>query len=338
MEWYAQALNGQIQLMSQREEIEALIDQPSTAPELREKLRLALEIRAFASQELGLPDNASYTRYVELGRDAVVWNVIATPEFSLQPKTWCYPLVGCLAYRGWFRQEKADRQARSLAERGFDTRVSPVAAYSTLGRLEDPLTSAMLRWDDTVLAGLIFHELAHQRVFVPGETAFNEAYATSVERAGVEKWLQQRGDTVQLQRWRERMNMQQQFVELLLQARTRLAQVYAIGLEPDILQPAKQVGFGQLRALYREQLRLNQPDFYAAFFERPLNNADLALVATYEAGVHAFDALLAEYAHDLKDFHSAVAELAQASPEQRADFLKASAGAQAVREYQAFPE
>ena len=318
--------------MSAREDIEALIREPSTPPELREKLQLALDVRAFASEQLGLPDNASYTRYVELERDAVVWNVIAAPEFSLQPKTWCYPLVGCLAYRGWFKQEKADRQARRLAEQGFDTRVAPVPAYSTLGRLEDPLTSAMLRWDDAVLAGLIFHELAHQRVFVPGETAFNEAYATSVERAGVEKWLRQRGDANELQRWQARVRARKGFVELLLQARARLAEVYAIDLAPDIMQAAKQVGFGQLRALHRQRSALNSPDFYAAFFERPLNNADLALVATYEAGVHAFDALLAEYAHDLEDFHSAVGVLAKASPEQRADFLQASAGAQAVRE------
>ncbi|MEM7053704.1 MAG: aminopeptidase [Pseudomonadota bacterium] len=326
VQWYGQALHGQLSLLSQREDIEQLIAHPETAPELRKKLALTLEIRAFASEQLGLPDNDSYTDYVELGRDAVLWNVIAVPEFSLQPKTWCYPLVGCLAYRGWFKRERAEREADTLAASGFDTRVSPVPAYSTLGKLEDPLTSAMLRWDEATLAGLIFHELAHQRVFVSGETAFNEAYATSVERVGVERWFTYRNEPDKLKAWQMRLEAHQQLVDWLLQTRMRLADVYAIDTEheilgADILTAAKQVGFSQLRAEYRDWAVRRGQDPFAAFFDRPLNNADLALVSTYEAGVHAFDALLAKYAQDLEDFHLAVEKLAQAGSDERADFL-----------------
>ncbi|MEM1080346.1 MAG: aminopeptidase [Pseudomonadota bacterium] len=322
LEWYGQALRGQLNLMAQREDIETLITNQDTPVELREKLELVLEIRAFAAEELGLPDNDSYTEWVDLDRDAVVWNVIAAPEFSLVAHTWCYPLVGCLAYRGWFDQDRAQREADELSAAGLDTRVVPVTAYSTLGRLDDPVTSVMLRWDDAALAGLIFHELAHQQVFVAGETLFNEGYATSVERAGVRRWLAQRGDGEALAQWQRRLNARQAFVELLLTARRRLDEVYRITLDPSIWGPAKQVGFGQLRQHYRDWSVQQGIDPYAAYFSRPLNNADLVLIATYEAGVHAFDALLAEYGNNMHRFHSAVAELAEASPDRRREFLQ----------------
>ncbi|MGB0515187.1 MAG: aminopeptidase, partial [Wenzhouxiangellaceae bacterium] len=181
--WYAQAARGQFELLSKREHIESRIAAPDTPSEERRKLAWVLEARRFAHGHLALPDNGSYSRYVALDRDAVLWNVIATPEFSLEPKTWCYPWVGCLAYRGWFRLRRAEHEAERLRDKGLDVRVAPVAAYSTLGRFEDPVTSPMLAWNDAALAGLIFHELAHQRLFVPGDTAFNEAYASVVQRA-----------------------------------------------------------------------------------------------------------------------------------------------------------
>mgnify|MGYP001036697252 CR=1 FL=1 len=321
LQWYGQAVHGQLDLMARRESIEQMIADQDTPDQLRIRLQQVLAIRVFASEQLGLPDNDSYTRYVDLQREAVVWNVIAAPEFSVQPVTWCYPLVGCLAYRGWFKQERADREARKLSEGGLDARVAPVPAYSTLGRFEDPVTSVMLRWDEAALAGLIFHELAHQVVFVPGETMFNEAYATAVERAGVARWLHHQGDKAALNAWQQQLAARQHLIKLLLATRQRLDDVYSIDLGPDILGPVKQIGFGQLRYDYQQWAEQNETDPYAGFFARSINNADLALVATYEAGVHAFDALLAEYDHDLIRFHSAVAELAEASAEERAAFL-----------------
>src|SRR6056297_1169680 len=199
--WYGQAARGQMELLLKRKDIEKLLASPETSAEKRRKLELVLQLRDFSGEALALPDNGSYAGFVKLERDAVVYNVIAAPEFSVAPKTWCYPLVGCLAYRGYFKRDAAERRARSLRKQGFDTLVSPVAAYSTLGRFNDPVTSPMLEFRNLRLAGLLFHELAHQRVFVKGETDFNEAYATAVDRAGVRRWLTRNGDGRSLQAW-----------------------------------------------------------------------------------------------------------------------------------------
>jgi len=323
--WYAQAARGQLELLNKREHIESRIAAPGTPPEERRKLAWVLEGRAFAHDRLALPDNGSYSRYVALERDAVVWNVIATPEFSLEPKTWCYPLVGCLAYRGWFRRARAGREAERLREKGLDVRVSPVAAYSTLGRFEDPVTSPMLAWNDAALAGLIFHELAHQRVFAPGDTAFNEAYASVVERAGIEAFLKHRGRSDLLRRWRAERALSAGFTDLLLNARARLQRIYAGDLDVSAMRAARQAEFQRLRRRYAEfRASAGEPERlggYDRFMQRELNNADLALVATYEAGTRAFADLLAEYNGDFGRFHAAVEQLARAAPDVRAAFL-----------------
>ena len=326
--WYAQAARGQLELLNKREHIESRIAAPDTPPEERRKLAWVLEARAFAHDDLGLPDNGSYRRYVALDREAVLWNVIAAPEFSLEPKTWCFPLVGCLAYRGWFRHARARREAGRLRKKGLDVRVSPVAAYSTLGRFEDPVTSPMLAWTDAALAGLIFHELAHQRVFAPGDTAFNEAYASVVERAGVEAFLLRRERDDLLRRWRADRALSAGFTDLLLDARARLQQVYASDLDAAAMRAERQREFQRLRQRYAEfRATASEPERlggYDRFMQRDLNNADLVLVATYEAGTRAFVDLLAKYDGDFGRFHAAVEQLARAAPDVRAEFLNRS--------------
>jgi len=310
-----------MELLLKRKDIEKLIASPKTSEQKRQKLELVLALRDFAGDELGLPDNGSYGGFVKLDRDAVVYNVIAAPEFSVQPKTWCYPLVGCLAYRGYFDRDAAERRARILAEQGLDTLVSPVAAYSTLGRFNDPVTSPMLGFSDLRLAGLLFHELAHQRVFVKGETEFNEAYATAVERAGVRRWLELDQAQTALQAWERSRRLEAEFTTLLLETRAELEALYATELSPERMRAARQAIFDDLRVRYAEFTQVTGDDRFDAWMAQDLNNAHLALLATYEAGADAFADLLAEYDGDFERFHQAVERLAAAGRNVRADFL-----------------
>lgn len=319
--WYAQAVRGQMEILVKREDIAQIIADPATDPELRRKLELALEIRAFASEHLALPDNRSYTLYADLGREAVVWNVVATPRFRLEPKTWCYPLAGCLDYRGYFRREAAESLASDLATDGFDTLVAPVPAYSTLGRFTDPVLNTMLDFDPVQLAGLIFHELAHQRVFVPGETAFNEAYATTVEREGIRRWLTHRGRTEALESWESALARREEFHRFLREWRTRFRELYRREIPETDMAHEKTRLFRAMHGDYRDRREDIGSPRTDAWMNRELNNAHLALVATYESGTGAFRALLAEYDADLGRFHEAVADLARARPEVRASFL-----------------
>lgn len=319
--WYGQAARGQAELLLARKDIEKVLASPDLAPETRAGLEQVDRIRAFAERELALPAGGSYESWVELDRDAVVYNVIATPEFSVVPHTWCYPIAGCVAYRGYFRREAAERRARRLAERGFDVQVAPAVAYSTLGRFDDPVTSAMLARGDVALAGLLFHELAHQRLYVPGDTAFSESYATAVEREGVRRWLQATGRADRLRRWEQALSLEQAFIELLLQAKDELEALYARELEPASMRAAKRERFTALKARYRQFRLEHDSAAFDAFMSRSLNNAHLALVATYEAGAGAFGDLLAEYEGNFRRFHEAVERLASADSDTRAEFL-----------------
>lgn len=319
--WYGQAARGQMELLLKRKDIEKLIAAPDTPERKREKLELVLAVREFAGERLGLPDNGSYGGFVSLDRDAVVYNVIAAPEFSVAPKTWCYPLVGCLAYRGYFDRGAAERRAAKLADAGYDTLVSPVAAYSTLGRFDDPVTSPMLDLGETRLAGLLFHELAHQRVFVKGETAFNEAYATAVEREGLRRWLLHHEDPETLADRAQSRRLEEKFTDLLLEARGELEAMYERNLPAERMRAEKRAVFERLRQRYAEFMRAAGDDRFDAWMQRDLNNAHLAVLATYEAGTDAFADLLAEYDGDFERFHQAVERLAAAGQKTRAEFL-----------------
>ncbi|MCA1779448.1 MAG: aminopeptidase [Xanthomonadaceae bacterium] len=324
--WYGQAARGQMELLIKRKNIEKLIAAPDTPEERRHKLELVLELREFADKRLGLPDNGSYSGFVELDRDAVVYNVIAAPTFSVVPKIWCYPLVGCLAYRGYFRASAADQQAAQLKADGYDVVVSPVAAYSTLGRFNDPVTSPMLKFSDVRLAGLLFHELAHQRVFVKGETAFNEAYASSVENAGIERWLARDPSPERLEQWRHSRTIEDAFTDLLLLARRDLEALYQRNVEHGERAKLKRQSFAKLQSDYADFRKRHDSQRFDAYMQQDLNNAHLALLATYRAGTDAFDQLLAEYRGNFERFHQAVERLAGADQEVRARFLNCQTG------------
>jgi len=321
--WYGQAVSGQLDLLSRREHIADLIENPATDDILRQRLERVLEIRQFARSELGLPDSRSFRHYADLQRPAAVWNVIASPRFSVTPKTWCYPIAGCVAYRGYFDRDQAWAAAERLAEEGLDVTVAPAVAYSTLGWFSDPVLNTMLAWSDATLAGFLFHELSHEMLYVPGDSAFNEAYASLVEREGVKRWLARQNEPDLAARWEQDRVIRDRLIEQLLTTRERLSELYAGELNSFDMDVAKTREFLRLQEAIGELADEHETDQLAGWLSRPLNNADLALVATYEAGVGAFADLLAECDSDWTCFHQRSSSVAASGAVARQDFLQA---------------
>ena len=249
LDYYAQMGRGHLQLLQQREPIDQVLADPARDAVLRQRLGLALQARRFASSQLGLPDNQSYRVYADIQRPVVLWNVFVTPEFSLAPELQCFPVAGCVAYRGYYDLSRARGAAALEQQAGMDSWIGGVEAYSTLGWFDDPILSSMLRRDDQQLAAVIFHELAHQQLYVSGDTAFNESFASFVEQEGLRQWLVSRAE---LSADPLHACRRQQFSALVMQVRARLETVYASGLTPSEMRAAKQAEFARMRATYRQ--------------------------------------------------------------------------------------
>ncbi|MBU3058623.1 aminopeptidase [Pseudomonas indica] len=314
--YYGQLLEGQLDLLSRREPIAGLVRDDSRDARLRQRLALALQARTFASAELGLPDNDSYRLYADIGRPYVVWNVFATPELSLEPLTHCFPVAGCVAYRGYYRQGAARGAAAVLQQDGWDTYVAGIPAYSTLGWFDDPILNSMLLWDDDRLAATIFHELAHQMFYVRDDTAFNESFASFVEREGLRQWRAHRGlppaDPAALRQ-------REQFTALVLATREALQRLYASDLPDAEKRQRKAATFERLRQDYRH-LRDSQwhgDRRYDTWIESPLNNAKLLPFGLYDRWVSAFAALFEREGKDWQRFYGAVERLGRLSAEER---------------------
>lgn len=334
--YYAQAVGGQLDLLARARPIGDILDdrptddtfvpKPPAAPELKQRLRTALTIREFASRELALPDNDSYRRFVELDRPAVAWNVFATPEFSLTPKTWCFPVTGCVPYRGYFARKRAERFALELRREGFDVQVAPVTAYSTLGWFHDPLLSTHLRYRDVDLAALLFHELAHQVLYVPGDADFNESFATTVEIEGLRHWLAARGDSATLAAQLSARARRGEFVRLVLRFRKELAALYRSPLPVDTLRAEKARRFETLIDTYgRERNRWPAGENYDGWFAQAINNAHLASIGLYHRHVPAFEALLSSVNRDLPTFYRTARTVARLPATEREARLRALA-------------
>jgi len=307
-----QAGTGEYRLLRARVSIATLLADPKTLPTLRARLEEVQAAREFASRELGLPDNDSYRSYADIGRPFVVWNVVAAPEFSLQPKRWCFPVAGCVAYRGYFHEPRARSLALELEARGFDVVVEGVPAYSTLGKFADPVISSMLRYDDDELAATIFHELAHQLLYVKNDSEFNEAFATAVEEVGLTRWLEHQGAAERIERFHTEQQREAALLALLRPARARLAALYESAAPRAELRAGKQRILGELAGDIRG-LERRQGVHYGVYDEwiaAGLNNAQLAAVATYYDCVPGFKRLLAAEESDLPRFYAAVRALA----------------------------
>jgi len=307
-----QAVRGQAQILVDRRPIKAVVADPRTPASVRDTLTDVSAARDFATRTLGLPDNRSYRLYADIGRPYVVWNVVATPEFSLRPKVWCFPVVGCVSYRGYFRQKSAQAYAGQLRAAGYDTVVGGVPAYSTLGHFDDPVLNTMLPYGRDQLAAIIFHELAHQLLYLPGDSAFNEAFASTVAETGLARWLTLRGRPGDIERFHRSEARAREYSDLLSQARLDLVRLYASKMPPPQMRAAKQARLAALGdAIRAAEKRLGAPSGYGPWLAKGLNNAQLASVATYENCMPGFRRLLAQQDGDLQRFYAAARALSR---------------------------
>ncbi|MBA2079069.1 aminopeptidase [Rhodanobacter sp. PCA2] len=307
--YYAQAAHGQGELVLKRQPVRKLLGDPATDPKLAARLSLALAAREYASSHLGLPDNRSYTTYVALHRPYVVWNVFATPRYSVEAVRHCFPVAGCVAYRGWFSEAAAEADAARMQRQGDDVWVGGVPAYSTLGWFADPILSSMLRWDDDELAGTIFHELAHQLIYAKDDTAFNESFATFVQTEGLREWRASRGlpsgDG-------HAQAMDDGFTRLVLALRGRLKMLYASGVDAEAMEAGKQREIADFRAEYAEWRDTHWPQDrrYDAWVAKPINNARLLPFGLYDQWTPAFGVLFRKSGGQWPAFYTQVRALA----------------------------
>ena len=290
--YYTHLINGHIELMSARQPIEKVLANPGTPDDTKDQLHAAQSIRRFAVDTLHLPNNESYSSYADLGRDAVTWNVVATPVYSLKARTWCYWIAGCFSYRGYYQRKRAEALADILQSKGYDVAIWSASAYSTLGWFNDPLLNTMISGSQSQLADVLFHELTHQKIYTNDSSAFNEALATFVGRQGTREWLLAQGDASQLQAYHQSLERQRDFLRLLATTRQKLQTLYEQEASDDDYAVGKAQIFSQLQDNYQQLKRSwNGYTGYDRWFDRPLNNAHLAGLATYYRWVPAFERL-----------------------------------------------
>jgi predicted aminopeptidase len=310
--YIAQAARGQWQVLRQRQPLAQVLSDQRTPAELQVRLRYVQEARDFAVAELALPDNDSYRSYADLKRPFVVWNVVVVPEFSLEPQKWCFPVAGCVSYRGYFKEAAANRFADQQRKQNYDVLVAGVPAYSTLGRFADPVLNTMLRYRDSDLAALLFHELAHQVVYVKDDSSFNESFAVVVEQAGLDRWLSARGQRAQLAEYQTRWQAQKAFQQLFFDTKTELRRIYSSTLPKEAQRERKKLAFQQLaRRLKALEIELQVRSPYSKWIATGFNNAHLAATATYSECLPGFERVLASVNNDLKKFYAQVRDLAK---------------------------
>lgn len=323
--YYLQCAQGQMEVMSDSQPITEVIADPQTTPEIREKLEKVLLIRDFAVTELGLPDNDSYRSYADIGRPYVVWNVVAAAEFSLKPKQWCFPIAGCVSYRGYFKQQEAAALASSLRAESYDVDLYGVQAYSTLSWFDDPVLNTFISSSDARLAGLLFHELAHQLIYIDDDTSFNEAFAMTVQIEGVRRWFQQRGNPEEWQRFLEHQAQGEKFQNYLQKIHNQLETLYHQDLPTEQMRTEKHRLISRAIADFDELKSSGQLDHhFDQWMSRGLNNARLAGIATYRELIPGFQHLLQQCQGDFSCFYTQVKKLGKLSKTERLSQLKQS--------------
>jgi len=322
-EYYSQAVAGHLEIMRAAKPIPQWIANPATSPALRKKLETVQAMRDFASRELALPDNGSYRTYAEIGRPYALWNVFVAPEFSVVPLQSCFPVAGCVSYRGYYAQADAQRYGAEARGHGDDVYIGGVPAYSTLGWFDDPVLSTFIRYPDGELARLLFHELAHQVVYVQDDTVFNESFAVTVEREGVRRWLAKHGTPADREAYETLQRRKREFVALVLRNRERLAALYREPLSDADKRAAKARVIAGMEEEYRA-LKASWRGFagYDRFFAQKVGNAHFASIAAYTQLVPAFESLLAREGNDLPRFYAAVKALAALPKTERNARLK----------------
>jgi len=291
--YYGQSVVGHSRLMFARQSVDKLLANPETSSELKANLQLAKELRYFSVNTLNLPDNGSYKSYVELSRDFPVWTVVAADEFSVEAKTWCYPIIACAGYRGFYSLLGASSFAKTLQEKGFETTIGGAGAYSTLGWFDDPLLSSMMRHGVADFAETIFHELAHQVLYIKNNTAYNEAFATTVGEQGALLWLRDNRPDLLID-YQVRLVARDDFNQLLASTKTELSELYSSGLPKEEMRTMKQSILKSLVSEYEvlKATKWQGMQWFDRWFEVPVNNARLAALANYRDQVPEFINLL----------------------------------------------
>ena len=314
--YYMQAVRGHMDVMQRKRPVLEVLDDPDAPQNLKDRLELVREAREFSVEELQLPNNESYRSYADLEREFVVWNVLAAPEFSLRAKEWCFPVAGCVAYRGYFAEQAAQREAERLSESGYDVAVGGVSAYSTLGRFSDPVLNTMMRWSDTDLVATLFHELAHQKVYVKNDTQFNESFATAVAEIGVERWFAARKEPQLLNVYLERKALRREMLQLVEETKIKLAVLYDTELDEAEMRQRKDAIFNDLSREVSSLLpegSANAP----AWLGGALNNARLVSLGLYEGWLPAFRELYKDCNGKLSCFYETADALADLPEDER---------------------
>ena len=322
--YYTQAVKGHFAMLSEAKPIDQWLVDPGTSEDLKVRLRRVRDIRAFAAAELALPNNGSYTKYADLKRKYVLWNVVATPELSLKPERWCFPVAGCVDYRGYYSREAAQSFADSLSQQSLDVRVTGVPAYSTLGWFNDPVLSTFIEYPEAELARLIFHELAHQVAYAPGDSQFNESFATAVEEIGVMRWLEARGDDAMRSEYIAYQERKEEFLDLLSTYAHQLEENFSRAVSDAEKRQRKAEIFADLQQRY-SHLKQSKWGGYAGYdrwFGERMTNAHFALISTYHDLVPAFRAMLNKEKH-LPAYYQSVRKLAKMNKVDRRKALAA---------------
>jgi predicted aminopeptidase len=333
--YLAQSAGGHLSLLASAKPVPEWIESADTPEPLKARLALSQRMRDFAVSELKLPDNRSYRAYVDLHRSAAVWNVAAAPELSLKLETWCFPVVGCVGYRGYYDQQEAEAEGQALRERGLEVTVYPVPAYSTLGKMNwlggDPLLNTFIQWSEGQLAELIFHELAHQVVFAPGDTMFNESFATAVERLGGERWLEQHGSPQARAQVQALDQRRADFRALTSRTRAALDEMYRSDAPDDVKRERKKALMAEMRMAYAALKAGPWKGYsgYDGFFDKA-NNASLGIQAAYLGWVPSFEALFEREGRDFARFYAAAGRLVSLPRNERDAALQALAPAHPV--------
>ncbi|MCC6611271.1 MAG: aminopeptidase [Burkholderiales bacterium] len=311
-EYYTQAIAGHLDVVRREQPIADLLADPATSQPLRAELERVLAMRDFASRELALPDNGSYRSYADLGRPYVLWNVFAAAEFSVDATRSCFPVAGCVSYRGYYARADAERYAKALAARGFDVYIGGVPAYSTLGWFDDPVLNTFVGYPEGEVARILFHELAHQVVYVKDDSVFNESFAVTVERTGVRRWFARGTPAADVRAYEALRERREAFVALVLRFRARLDALYhepiaeaAKRADKARLLAEMEIAYGALKAQWGGYTGFD------GFFAQKLGNAHFAAIAVYTERVPAFERLLAREGNDLPRFYAAVKRLAR---------------------------
>lgn len=328
--YYSQIVSGHMRIVLGKRSVADVVSDESVDDSTKHSLQVAQKARQFAVKRLGLPDNESYTSFYDTGRRFVTWNVVAAQEFSFNPATWCFPIAGCVTYRGYYTEEDASAYAQVLADQGLDVAVNGATAYSTLGWFKDPLLNTMLRRSDFSLASLLFHELAHQQLYVSDDSTFNESFATFVEIEGLRQWQQheeQNNPSAQLtemsKRLAERKQRREEFIQLLSRTRDDLQEIYGSPLDETEMRAAKVARFDQMRDEY-ETLKESWDGFkgYDGWFKRGLNNARLVSVATYNDYVPAFEEMFKQNGSSFEKFYSKALEVSKMPASERTEIME----------------